>query len=89
MRRVIAIYARENGQGMAFPLDDDVEVQPSDSPLSPTEAAVVSEPEARGTVQLQSVDGKSGRADKARDKDGPRPPQPPAGGGRPSLKRVK
>ena len=86
---VIAIYARENGQGMAFPLDDDVEVQPSDSPLSPTEAAVVSEPEARGTVQLQSVDGKSGRADKARDKDGPRPPQPPAGGGRPSLKRVK
>jgi stringent starvation protein B len=89
VRRVIAIYARENGQGMAFPLDDDVEVQPSDSPLSPTEAAVVSEPEARGTVQLQSVDGKSGRADKARDKDGPRPPQPPAGGGRPSLKRVK
>ena len=86
---VVAIYARENGQGMAFPLDDDVEVQPSDSPLSPTEAAVVSEPEARGTVQLQSVDGKSGRADKARDKDGPRPPQPPAGGGRPSLKRVK
>jgi len=86
---VIAIYARENGQGMAFPLDDDVEVQPSDSQLSPTEAAVVSEPEARGTVQLQSVDGKSGRADKARDKDGPRPPQPPAGGGRPSLKRVK
>ena len=89
VRRVIAIYARENGQGMAFPLDDDVEVQPSDSQLSPTEAAVVSEPEARGTVQLQSVDGKSGRADKARDKDGPRPPQPPAGGGRPSLKRVK
>lgn len=29
VRRVVAIYARENGQGMAFPLEDDV-VAPQD-----------------------------------------------------------
>ncbi|HQQ71609.1 MAG TPA: ClpXP protease specificity-enhancing factor [Alicycliphilus sp.] len=84
--RVIAIYARENGQGMAFPLDDDIDIQPgADQPLT-EQAAPEPEGAERGAVQLQSVDGK---ARKAKDKDGPRPPQPPAGGGRPALKRIK
>ena len=74
--RVIAIYARENGQGMAFPLDDDVEVQPSDFAVAHGGRSRI-RAEARGTVQLQSVDGKSGRADKARDKDGPARPSRP------------
>jgi len=34
IHRVMAIYARENGQGMAFPVSDD------DAPVAPTLAAV-------------------------------------------------
>ena len=87
VRRVVAIYARENGQGMAFPLEDDAEVQPGTvQPLVEQAAPPAPEDTQRGAVQLQSVDGKAG---KAKDKDGPRPPRPPAGGGRPTLKRVK
>ena len=85
VRRVIAIYARENGQGMAFPLEEEAGLQP-DASLSPTDASMAGETAERSPVQLQSVDGKAG---KVQDKDAPHPPQPPTGGGRPSLKRVK
>ena len=89
VHRVIAIYARENGQGMAFPLDEGDEVQPGDphDPQPATDATGSDEGPERGIVQLQSIDGSAGAS---QDKDLPRPPQPPAGGGRrPSLKRVK
>ena len=80
--RVIAIYARENGQGMAFPVPvpgvptEDV-AKPS--PLSSVPAAPA-EPEGK-VVQLVTPE------------DGPRgpeqdPPKPPSGP-RPALKRVK
>ena len=85
VRRVIAIYARENGQGMAFPLEEEAGLQP-DASLPPTDASMAGETAERSSVQLQSVDGKAG---KVQDKDAPHPPQPPTGGGRPSLKRVK
>lgn len=87
VHRVIAIYARENGQGMAFALDEE-EVAP-DAPQLPADIAPAPEGAERVGVQLQSVDSKTG---KAQGKQGPRPPQPPAGGsggGRPSLKRIK
>jgi stringent starvation protein B len=89
--RVIAIYARENGQGMAFPPPVDALVDgpsaaaalsnASESP-SPTDAA---EPSGDRVVQLvtpeSAVEGDHGGAE---------PPRPPAGGGsRPALKRVK
>ena len=60
VRRVIAIYARENGQGMAFPLEDEPEVQ-AHAPLAAAEAPQAPRP---GGAPLQSVDG---GADKAPD----------------------
>lgn len=91
--RVIAIYARENGQGMAFPppvdLLSDVDVVAAALP-----AAVLHEVagmDARSSaetdriVQLVTTDPVVGS-----DEDAPRPPSAPGGGGkRPALKRVK
>ena len=89
--RVIAIYARENGQGMAFPAPAPAVLQPSDpasagvpvlsgvAPLPADEPA----PDAQRVVQLVPSD--------AEVPPPPEPPKPgPAGGGpRPALKRIK
>lgn len=85
--RVIAIYARENGQGMAFPLDENESADLNALQRPPESADAGASPE-RGPVQLQSVDSSTSQD---QDKGPPRPPRPPAGGrgGRPSLKRVK
>ena len=75
---VIAIYARENGQGMAFP-----------APPVAGEGAAVETPEdgARGGLRLASMPAAPSETpdDGASDDT---PPDPP-GGGRPALKRVK
>ena len=94
--RVIAIYARENGQGMAFPPPVDVLSNSGDSvaagplatpaPALAASLAPVSASEDR-VVQLVLTD--EARKDDGADGDGPRPPPPAAGGTRPSLKRVK
>ena len=85
VRRVIAIYARENGQGMAFPLEDDDGADVGKEPAMPESVDTAGGSE-RGPVQLQSVDRSVGQSP---DKTPPPPPRPPSGGGRPSLKRVK
>jgi stringent starvation protein B len=80
--RVIAIYARENGQGMAFPVGvpGSAEEPQRPSPLSSVSAAgSPSEGEPR-VVQLVNPE--------AEDKSGQEPPRPPSGP-RPSLKRIK
>ena len=74
---VIAIYARENGQGMAFPMPSEGQAPAAD----PGTAAVVTP--TRGGPRLTLTD--AGKSDGAGDE---LPPEPPAGG-RPSLKRVK
>lgn len=89
---VIAIYARENGQGMAFPA-------PTPSTLSvpppPGQAAPRKEPpmtdrsqdpasDAARSVALRSVPAESSASDSG---DPPKGPDRP--GGRPQLKRVK
>jgi len=73
---VIAIYARENGQGMAFPV-------PSDGVAAPAGGAADGAP--RGP-RLASSDAESrpAAAEPARE-----PPHEPPGGGRPALKRIK
>jgi stringent starvation protein B len=103
--RVIAIYARENGQGMAFPAPAPsvpVEHDGSDGPVSAPspqgparmplrDASRGTEGDAGKIVHL--VTGEDG--DETVDAGSPsdpvdEPPRPPAGGGaRPSLKRVK
>ncbi len=92
---VVAIYARENGQGMAFPAPH------ADGAEQP---ATTIEPRADGTVRglrLASSDdapnkpnkpGKTTKSDsspRAVPTEPPEPPDAPGGGGRPTLKRVK
>ncbi len=96
---VIAIYARENGQGMAFPVptpvSDDaqtsadganarsagggIERQPGGARL--TSVPDSPEPETAEVVALSPSSNQ--------DDTDPEPPSAPAGGGRPSLRRVK
>ena len=79
MGRVIAIYARENGQGMAFPMGETP--RPEGATVStPAPLAVVNAPQGAG-------DGKVVQLVPADDQETPAPPKPQ--GPRPSLKRVK
>lgn len=72
--RVMAIYARENGQGMAFPLEDaDTAASAAPGPLAGPGAESPSGPD---------------QGDSAPD-DTPEPPRPSGPAGRPALKRVK
>jgi len=75
--RVVAIYARENGQGMAFPPEDDGR---ADSDQDPPSAA----------APLQAVPPPAGAgAQGAGDEPLPEPPAPAGGAKRPALKRIK
>jgi stringent starvation protein B len=88
--RVLAIYARENGQGMAFPAPSrppapDANSKSGARPVSNAEVASTDAQPPR-IVPLATVPGK----DKSGDAEPPKPPKPPnAPGARPSLKRVK
>jgi stringent starvation protein B len=73
---VIAIYARENGQGMAFPV-------PSDAPAGMQAHAAVSDGAAK-TPHLSLTSPAPAAPDA-----GEQPPPEPPSGGRPALKRVK
>jgi stringent starvation protein B len=79
---VIAIYARENGQGMAFPMPSDSQSTTQSPGDVETPASVVS---PRGP-RLTLTDANAGRGDAG---DDPAPPPEPPAGGRPSLKRIK
>ena len=76
---VVAIYARENGQGMAFPAPQ-APVLP-ESPSAPAQLEAVT----RAALRAVPVDGADG------DAPAPQEPTPdgPGRGGRPQLKRVK
>jgi stringent starvation protein B len=85
---VVAIYARENGQGMAFPAPHADGAEQPATTIEPRPDAV------RGLRLASSEDAASNKPN-----GGPRsvsnetpaptdPPEPPAGG-RPALKRVK
>ena len=84
---VIAIYARENGQGMAFPMPAD-----GHKPASGDAAAAAATASGVSTLRgprLTLTESPNAKAENTRDDgDGSTPPEPPAGG-RPSLKRVK
>ena len=85
---VIAIYARENGQGMAFPV-------PTDAPAGMTPAAGAADASATSVAAIkgpklalaESTAEPTG-AEQQQDGTDEAPPEPPAGG-RPTLKRVK
>ena len=83
---VIAIYARENGQGMAFPVPTEAGVPAEASELEPAKPGP-----AAGGLRLAAVDdGNAASSPTPADgQGGEPPPDTPAPGGRPSLKRVK
>ena len=86
VNRVIAIYARENGQGMAFPVPVQAtagEDAPRPSPLTSVPAAGTGAEDDPKVVQLMTPE--SSNADGSPDTEPPRPPSGP----RPALKRVK
>jgi stringent starvation protein B len=86
INRVIAIYARENGQGMAFPMS------------APTSAGAVATAQDGKVVQLSAVgpspsgaaadSAASAKTPLTPDNTPPAAPSPPKGP-RPALKRVK
>jgi stringent starvation protein B len=82
---VVAIYARENGQGMAFPV-------PSETAPG-ADAAAADKPAGPRGLRLASSDNEPApSADKPPGPSDPddTPPEPPgSGGGRPALKRIK
>ena len=82
--RVIAIYARENGQGMAFP-------PPVDSLVAAPSSSAVLAPVADVVDSVASVEDRVVQLVPAVDVGDDEPPKPTPGpaGGRPSLKRVK
>ncbi|WP_204250067.1 ClpXP protease specificity-enhancing factor [Rhodoferax koreensis] len=91
--RVIAIYARENGQGMAFP--SPVAATSSEEP---TKAALTSVPGSASPAADKDVkEAKTGpkvvplgQADEpVGGGEPPEPPRPKTSGPRPALKRIK
>jgi stringent starvation protein B len=99
---VIAIYARENGQGMAFPLEsatgntrtsrESSAVMPAALPAPDASTGadpVVEAPDNKIMQLVESVpNAPAGSKGKQKKSDAPEPPKPPARP-RPALKRVK
>jgi stringent starvation protein B len=79
---VIAIYARENGQGMAFPAPAAVAVTLG----MPGDAADVPSHRGGGLRAVPQDKGATGSSDEGGDTP---PDAPPPAGKRPQLKRVK
>ncbi|QRX84920.1 ClpXP protease specificity-enhancing factor [Glaciimonas sp. PAMC28666] len=87
VENVIAIYARENGQGMAFEVTKTAEQKPSkpDEQNAPTKS-----PATAGFPALASVPSPgTSSGDKANGEDPEKDPEPPKKGGRPTLTRIK
>jgi stringent starvation protein B len=83
---VVAIYARENGQGMAFPAPAEPAVAGAGGGAAGADAPSSSPPGLR----LAGAESAASTPEQGPPQDEP-PPQPPAGSGgpRPALRRVK
>ncbi|MFT7771838.1 ClpXP protease specificity-enhancing factor [Roseateles sp.] len=79
---VVAIYARENGQGMAFPAPEPL-AEGAATGAAPQPAGPAPQEPRRSGLRLAS------EASDDEGDDAPPPPDAPSGGPRPSLKRVK
>ena len=83
---VVAIYARENGQGMAFPVPVDGAAAAASPPAAVDPASGVGDLPRAGLRLATPQD-----SDEAPSPPEAPPPEPPApvAGGRPTLKRIK
>ena len=82
---VVAIYARENGQGMAFPAPATTEPAEAQAPV-PAPAAPTPQGLRLATAEPEAAPQPEGES--PQDTTPEPPPEPPAPG-RPSLKRIK
>ena len=100
--RVTAIYARENGQGMAFPppvdlLTEDVALPPlasvpagTDSTVAHTADSVALEVDRVVQLVTSELQTKSAEGSRSSENGEAKPPRPPTGNRtKPALKRVK
>ena len=71
--QVAAIYARENGQGMSFPIERETDEQNDQSAVSSDPPPPAAKQTRESSEQDESVE----------------PPAPPANGGKPTLRIVK
>lgn len=84
---VVAIYARENGQGMAFPSPStERSVGPELQPTLDKTGSVSGGAQEGAAASLALVPAGSAKADSAPDSD---PPPATPVGGKPTLKRIK
>jgi stringent starvation protein B len=83
VEKVIAIYARENGQGMAF------DIPGTAAPAGVPAASSAPEVPAPAPVALVPVDRLTAPTVPGGDPGEPPPPPPPRPGDRPKLTRVK
>jgi stringent starvation protein B len=83
---VVAIYARENGQGMAFPMPSAVGEGINAAASVAQELAPAAAPAVLRGLRLARTEPPAGETETEAEADPPEP-SPPAG--RPSLKRVK
>jgi stringent starvation protein B len=88
VRNVLAIYAKENGQGMAFPAEaPNAEKSANSSVKNPTQLRDEAAPATdMKLVKLTSVESISRVGDPKGD---PEPPKTPSAGPRPQLTRIK
>ena len=92
--QVLAIFARENGQGMAFPRTSPKatnlllgsSASPAASPSETATSRALAPDAERRVVPLSSIDGDRRHSS---SQDDPEPPRSPPGSPRPALKRVK
>jgi len=84
---VIAIYARENGQGMAFPVPSGATAGGSGAQATAPEPA--DRPGAVLRLATERDDSGSASAPAEATGDADPPPEPPPASGRPALKRIK
>jgi len=87
VENVLAIYARENGQGMAFEVSKPGVAGEAREPAAPVAPVGGAEAPAPGSATLTSVPNHS--AEKPAETVGNPEPEPPKKGGRPTLTRIK
>ena len=89
---VVAIYARENGQGMAFPMPTPASAGPGDDAVAAGPAPARAAPGLRlasAEGQAAQTDQPKPQADEAGDDEPPTPAGPAPAGRPPALKRIK
>ena len=94
VENVVAIYARENGQGMAFEVtrpavsDEHAPEDVTDAPQSAGAATATTAPSS-GPTLTAVPNAQTEQADSTSDAHSEDDPEPPKKGGRPTLTRIK